>query len=180
MIRYLIPLTVFVVLFIILIVGMNVDLKHVSSPYISKPAPAFELPDLLDTSKKISSKDIKGKIVIFNIWASWCGTCYQEHPVLLELAKNKGVLLIGLNYKDSRSAALVMLKKHGNPYHRVAYDMNGTTGIDFGVTAVPETFIIDRDGIVRMKHFGALSYNDLNKKILPLLSKLKNKSDEIQ
>ena len=173
--RYLLPISIFgafLGLFTLLFVGLNIDTKHVRSPLIGKPAPTFSAPRLLDDTRKISNKDFTGHIVVLNIWASWCTTCYLEHPFLMKLAQNKQIRLYGLNYKDTRFAAKKMLKDKGNPYYAVAFDPNGDIGIAYGITAVPETFIIDKQGIIRFKHFGAITLKVWNEKMLPLIQKL--------
>lgn len=167
-----VPLFLFGLLVAILAIGLIVDTKEVRSAYLDKPIPQFRLTDLIDSSKQVSNQDLTNRVAILNVWASWCSTCYLEHPVLLELSKNKKILLLGLNYKDSRINALNWIKKEGNPYHRIAYDGRGDAGIDLGVTGVPETFVIDPKGNIRFKHSGALTHKLVAEKILPLIQKL--------
>lgn len=166
------PLIVFGVLCAVLALGLLVDTREVKSAYLDKQAPMFRLHDLLDPDKQISNADFTGKLVILNVWASWCSTCYVEHPVLISLARDKRFYIVGLNYKDSRINALAWLKKEGNPYRRVMQDFDGSTGIDFGVTGVPETFIIDPAGVIRFKVSGALTPKIVEEKIRPLARKL--------
>lgn len=169
------PLMIFAGLVAILALGLLVDTKTVKTVFKDKPMPTFQLPDLMDTTKQINNRDLVNRIVILNVWASWCSTCYLEHPVLMDLAKNKKIFLLGLNYKDSRIGALHWLKKEGNPYQRIAFDQRGDVGIDLGVTGVPETFVIDKQGIVRLKHTGAVTHKLLDEKILPLIQQLESK-----
>lgn len=170
--KRIIPLVVFLLLVALLIVGLNVDTRTVASPFVNKPAPGFQLPSLHDDKVLISNNDFKGKVVVLNVWASWCATCYLEHPVLMGLAKLKVAHLYGLNYKDDRISALALLKKDGDPYLASAYDRVGNVGVDYGLVGVPETFILDKQGIVRYKHTGVITHQDLQTKFLPLIDQL--------
>ena len=116
---------------------------------------------------------MKGKPWILNVWASWCVACREEHPVLVELGKLKVAPIIGLDYKDKRDDAMAMLARQGNPYVLSAFDANGRVGIDYGVYGVPETYVIDKAGVIRFKHIGPITMDLLNKKIIPLLGELK-------
>ncbi|MBU3578303.1 DsbE family thiol:disulfide interchange protein [Polynucleobacter sp. UK-Kesae-W10] len=171
--KFLIPLLLFVVLVIFLAVGLNRDPHEVPSPLINKPAPAFDIPQLAQANKTFSPESMKGQVWILNVWASWCVACREEHPVLVELAHSQQAPVIGLDYKDKREDALAMLAKQGNPYVLSAFDANGRVGIDYGVYGVPETYVIDRAGIIRFKHIGPITPAVLNEKIYPLLSELK-------
>jgi len=171
--KFLIPLLLFVVLVVFLAVGLNRDPHEVPSPLINKPAPAFEIPQLAQANKTFSPESMKGQVWILNVWASWCVACREEHPVLVELANSQQAPVIGLDYKDKREDALAMLAKQGNPYTLSAFDANGRVGIDYGVYGVPETYVIDRAGIIRLKHIGPITPDVLNEKIYPLLSELK-------
>ena len=170
--KFLIPLLLFVVLVGFLAVGLNLDPHEVPSPLINKPAPAFEIPQLGQANNAFSPASMKGQVWILNVWASWCVACREEHPVLVEIAKSGLVPLIGLDYKDKREDALAMLEKQGNPYVLSAFDANGRVGIDYGVYGVPETYVIDRAGIIRLKHIGPITPEILNQKIYPLVSEL--------
>jgi cytochrome c biogenesis protein CcmG/thiol:disulfide interchange protein DsbE len=171
--KFLIPLILFVVLVVFLAIGLNRDPHEVPSPLINKPAPIFEIPQLVQASQTFSPANMKGQVWILNVWASWCVACREEHPVLVDLAKSGQAPLIGLDYKDKREDALAMLAKQGNPYVLSAFDGNGRVGIDYGVYGVPETYIIDKAGVIRFKHIGPLTMNLLNQKIYPKLSELK-------
>lgn len=171
--KFLIPLVLFIGLVIFLAIGLNRDPHEVPSPLINKAAPAFEIPELEQPGKTFSPSSMKGQVWVLNVWASWCVACREEHPVLVELAKSQIAPIIGLDYKDKREDALAMLAKHGNPYVLSAFDGNGRVGIDYGVYGVPETYIIDKTGIIRFKHIGPLTMDLLNKKIYPILSELK-------
>lgn len=170
--RYLIPLGLFVVLVGFLAVGLNLNPRELPSPLIDKPAPAFKVPQLHALDKTIARDDLKGKVWLLNVWASWCVSCRQEHPVLVELAKSNAVPIYGLNYKDQREAGLAWLVQHGNPYVISAFDQDGSVGIDFGVYGVPETFLIDKNGIIRYKHTGPVTPDAVQNLILPKVKEL--------
>lgn len=170
--RYLIPLGLFVVLVGFLAVGLNLNPRELPSPLIDKPAPAFKVPQLHALDKSIARDDLKGKVWLLNVWASWCVSCRQEHPVLVELARSNAVPIYGLNYKDQREAGLAWLSQHGNPYVISAFDQDGRVGIDFGVYGVPETFLIDKNGIIRYKHTGPVTPDAVQNLILPKVKEL--------
>jgi cytochrome c biogenesis protein CcmG, thiol:disulfide interchange protein DsbE len=172
--RYLAPLAIFALLVAFLYRGLSMDPKLVPSPLIGKPAPAFSLPRLDDPSATISNTDLKGKVTLLNVWATWCVSCRQEHETLVELAKTGQVDIYGLNYKDNRQDAKRWLAQFGNPYIANAFDGSGRVAIDWGVYGAPETFIIDRNGIIRHKHIGPLTVDIINREILPLVAKLKS------
>jgi cytochrome c biogenesis protein CcmG/thiol:disulfide interchange protein DsbE len=171
--KFVIPLLLFVVLVGFLAVGLNRDPQEIPSPLIGKQAPAFELPQLADPQKTFSPESMKGQPWILNVWASWCVACREEHPVLVELGKLGVAPIIGLDYKDKREDALTMLARQGNPYLFSAFDANGRVGIDYGVYGVPETYVIDKAGVIRFKHIGPITMELLNKRIIPLLGELK-------
>ena len=170
--RFIAPLIVFLVLVGFLAVGLKLDPREVPSPFIGKPAPAFKLPQLAEPDKTFSSADFKGQVSLFNVWASWCVSCRQEHPLLIKLAKQNILPIYGLNYKDQREDGLGWLRYYGNPYSLSAFDADGKVGIDFGVYGVPETFVVDATGRVRYKHVGPLSDDDVKTKIMPLVAQL--------
>ncbi len=170
--RFLIPLGIFIVLLLFLAVGLRLDPRKVPSPLIDKPAPAFTLPRLDDPQQRVSEKDMLGKVWLLNVWASWCVSCREEHPVLVELSKRNLVPIYGLNYKDERKDALAWLGQFGNPYTISIMDANGRVGIDYGVYGVPETYVIDKQGVIRYKQIGPVTPEILDAKILPLVRKL--------
>ena len=192
MLIFLLPLAIFIVMVGFLAVGLTLDKTRVPSPLIGKPAPDFTLPLLHNGNKQLAFRSLRGKPVVFNIWASWCVACREEHPYLEALAKmtigkackkenavqdNRPLVSIyGLNYKDKRKAALNFLEKMGNPYVASVFDKVGRIGIDWGVYAVPETFIVDQKGIVRYKRIGVVNATILQKNIVPLLCKLQLQS----
>ena len=171
--KFLIPLVLFVVLVIFLAIGLNRDPHEVPSPLINKLAPSFSIPQLAEPNKTFSPTSMQGQVWVLNVWASWCVACREEHPVLVELAKSQMAPIIGLDYKDKREEALAMLSRQGNPYVLSAFDADGRVGINYGVYGVPETYVIDKAGVIRFKHIGPLTPDLLNQKIYPLLSELK-------
>ncbi|MCL4471442.1 MAG: DsbE family thiol:disulfide interchange protein [Sulfuricella sp.] len=170
--RFLIPLGIFIVLVGFLAVGLKLDPREVPSPLIGKPAPDFNLALLSDPARQLSPADLRGKVWLFNVWASWCAACREEHPLLLDLARQGGVPIYGMDYKDQPSDAQAVLNRYGNPYVETVVDLDGRAGINYGVYGVPETYVIDRGGIIRYKHIGPVTPDVLNKKILPLVKEL--------
>ena len=170
--RHLLPLVVFVVMLAFLVVGLSLKPHEIPSPLIDKPAPAFSLPTLDAPQQNLSAQDLRGKVWILNVWASWCVACRIEHPLLVEFSKTGVVPIYGLNYKDKREDAIAWLNKFGNPYTRSLSDSEGLVGIDFGVYGVPETFVIDKNGIIRLKQIGPVTPEVLRDEILPLVRKL--------
>src|SRR5258706_5901308 len=143
------PLGIFLVLAVFLAAGLGLNPREVPSPLIDKAARAFRLAQLQDPGKTLGTEDLKGKVWILNVWASWCVACLEEHPILVEFSKRNVLPIYGLNYKDKREDALQWLGKHGNPYALSTEDGDGRVGIDYGVYGVPETYVIDRHGINR-------------------------------
>jgi cytochrome c biogenesis protein CcmG/thiol:disulfide interchange protein DsbE len=170
--RFLIPLAVFFVLVIFLAIGLTLNPRDVPSPLKDKPAPAFNLPQLDATDKNFSPADMKGKVWLLNVWASWCVSCRQEHPLLVSFAKEGKLPVVGLNYKDQAVDAKKWLDQFGNPYVLSAVDADGRVGIDYGVYGVPETYVIDKAGTIRMKHTGPITNESMQKLILPLVAEL--------
>jgi cytochrome c biogenesis protein CcmG/thiol:disulfide interchange protein DsbE len=162
----------FFALLVLLAVGLTLNPREVPSPLIDKPAPAFELPLLGAPGKSFAPKDQLGQVWLLNVWASWCVSCREEHPVLVELAKSGAVPIYGLNYKDRRDESLRWLAKYGNPYRDSAVDAEGRIGIDYGVYGVPETYVIDKRGVIRYKQIGPVTTEILAQKILPLVGQL--------
>jgi cytochrome c biogenesis protein CcmG/thiol:disulfide interchange protein DsbE len=170
--RFVIPLAVFVLLAAFLAVGLTRDPREVPSPFIGKPAPAFQLTQLADEKLAFGPSDMKGKVWLLNVWASWCVSCRVEHPLLVEMSKKNVVPIVGLNYKDKRDEGLAWLARFGIPYSLSAFDTDGKVGIDYGVYGVPETFVIDKQGRIRYKQIGPITPEALEKKIMPLVRKL--------
>lgn len=171
--KFLLPLAVFCVLLVFLAVGLKLDPREVPSPLVNKPAPIFQLSQLEQADLKFSPADLKGKVWLLNVWASWCVSCRQEHPVLMAFARTGMIPVIGLDYKDQRKDALAVLRRSGNPYDLTAFDSDGRVGIDYGVYGVPESYLIDKAGVIRYKHIGPISEEDMQNKIIPLINELK-------
>ena len=168
--KYLIPLLSFLGLALLLGIGLTLDPKAIPSTMIGKPAPEFSLPLLSDNEAQFKPADMKGKRWILNVWASWCVSCRYEHPLLNELAASGAVPIVGLNYKDGEAEAVQWLAERGNPYVATPADINGSAGIEWGVIAVPETFIIDESGTVIYKFSGPITREVVSKEMWPLLS----------
>ncbi|SAK95930.1 Thiol-disulfide isomerase/thioredoxin-like protein [Caballeronia calidae] len=170
--RFLIPLVVFGLLVAVLAAGLRHDPRRLPSALIGKPAPAFDLPKLDASSQTMSSEALRGQVWILNVWASWCEACRDEHPVLMDFAASGAAPVYGLNFQDDREPALQWLETAGDPYVTSFVDRDGRTGIDYGVYGVPETFVIDRAGVVRYRQAGPLTRASLDRVILPLIGKL--------
>lgn len=169
------PFAVFAVLAGFLYVGLGLNPHEIPSPLINKPAPEFTLPQLYNPAKKFSSQDMKGQVWMLNVWASWCVSCRDEHPVLMALSQQHIVPIYGLDYKDKNADGEAWLREGGDPYTLVATDADGRVGIDYGVYGVPETYVIDKQGVIRYKQIGAVTHESLQQKILPLVAELQAK-----
>lgn len=174
--KFLIPLGVFIVLLVFLFVGLGLNPREVPSPLINKPAPQFALRQLHEPAKSLSTTDMKGQVWLLNVWASWCVSCREEHPLLVALGKSKLVPIIGLNYKDESAAGMKWLTDNGDPYALSIVDRDGRVGIDYGVYGVPETFVIDKQGTIRYKQIGPITAAALEQKIMPLVRELQKAS----
>ena len=172
--RFLIPLIIFIGLVAVFGIGLTLDPREVPSPLINKPAPEFALPALSDPAKQVRKKDLQGGVTLFNVWASWCVSCREEHPFLVKLSREHVVPIYGLNYKDTREAAHQWLNRLGNPYVDSAFDEKGRVGIDWGVYGVPETFLVDRSGMIRYKQIGPITPEVWEKTILPKIKALQS------
>ncbi len=175
MMRFILPFVVFVVLSAFLYVGLGLNPHEVPSPLIGKPAPAFNLPQLQEPAKQFSPQDMKGKVWMLNVWASWCAACKDEHHVLLALARQNIVPIYGMDYKDKREDGMAVLRDTGDPYTLVVSDTEGRIGIDYGVYGVPETYVIDKQGVIKYKQIGGVSQQIMNEKILPMIKELQSK-----
>jgi cytochrome c biogenesis protein CcmG, thiol:disulfide interchange protein DsbE len=172
MLKYLLPLAGFLILVGFFAAGLRLDPREVPSPLINKPAPAFKLPLLNEASKTFSPEDMRGQVWLLNVWASWCGACREEHPLLMEMSRSGALPLVGLDYKDTDADGAGVLTQAGNPYKVVATDVDGRVGIDYGVYGVPETYVIDKAGIIRYKQIGPITEEALRDKIMPLVKGL--------
>jgi cytochrome c biogenesis protein CcmG/thiol:disulfide interchange protein DsbE len=174
--RYVLPLAIFAALLVFLGVGLRLKPQEVPSPFIGKPAPAFTLTRLEQEEgqepRTFSPHDMLGKVWVFNVWASWCTSCRAEHPVLLAYAKQSATPVIGLNYMDARDEGRQWLDKFGNPYQLSVFDADGKVGTDYGVYGVPETFVIDKKGVVRLKLTGPVTPAVIKDTLQPLIEEL--------
>jgi cytochrome c biogenesis protein CcmG/thiol:disulfide interchange protein DsbE len=175
MMRFILPFVIFITLATFLFIGLNLNPREVPSPLVGKAAPEFSLPQLHTPNKQFSPREMEGKVWLLNVWASWCVSCEAEHPLLIELARQNIVPIVGLDYKDKRQAALVWLERRGNPYVLTVSDIEGRTGIDYGVYGVPETYVIDKQGVIQYKQIGPVTTENLRDKILPLVAELEKK-----
>ena len=188
--KFLIPLALFFGVVAFLAVGLKRDPREIPSPLVGKPAPAFSLPTLTG-DQPFSPADYKGQVWLFNVWATWCVACREEHPLLVEFSKTQSVPIIGLSYKEvqaadqtngplsddaklslARERSLRFLQRQGDPYKLSVMDLDGSVGIDYGVYGVPETYVIDREGIIRYKQVGPVTPEILETKLLPLIRQL--------
>lgn len=172
MTRFLAPLGIFILLVAFLGVGLNLNPREVPSPLIGKTAPSFQLPQLHNPGKSFARDDMQGRVWLLNVWASWCVSCRDEHPLLIQLSRSGVAPIFGLNYKDKREDAIAWLNQFGNPYVLSVSDLEGRVGIDYGVYGVPETYVIDRNGVIRYKQIGPVNPEILQSKILPLIKEL--------
>ncbi len=173
---YIVPIVIFAAVALALATGLTLRPDIVPSALIDKPVPVFSLPGLgaKDGGAKdgFSSADLRGRVSLVNVFASWCIPCRAEHPLLMRLANQERLAIFGLNYKDKPSDARAWIKKLGNPYRRIGVDPKGRVAIDWGVYGVPETFVIGPKGRIRYKHVGALKARDVDDVILPIIEKL--------
>lgn len=166
---YIAPIGLFAVLALFFLVGLDLNPKTVPSPLIGKPAPAFSLPPLMDSKPGLAQDDLKGRPVLINFFSSWCIPCRAEHPILMELARTDLLPIYGINYKDKREDALRWLDDLGDPFTRLAVDADGRAAIDWGVYGVPESYLVDAQGIIRHKVIGPLTIKELEDVIKPML-----------
>jgi len=172
MLRFALPLLAFAGLIVAFVVGLDPerDPSRLPSPFLGKTAPEFDLPRLKNPEERIASRDYAGQTTLVNVWATWCVECRREHGFLMRLAESNEIPLYGLNWRDQRDAALSWLAQLGDPYIASGYDADGRTGIDWGVYAAPETFLISKDGRVLYKHLGALSDAIWEQEFRPLIA----------
>ena len=168
----LIPLVLFIGLVAFLLVGLNRDPRELPSPLINKAAPDFQLQQLKEPARTFSPKEMRGKVWLLNFWGTWCVACREEHPILVKYSKTGAVPIYGVDYKDDRATALQLLEEEGNPYTVTAFDPEGRTSIDYGVYGAPESYLIDKNGVIRFKQIGPITDEVWNKKILPLAAQL--------
>ena len=172
---YILPLVLFLVLVGFLKIGLNRDPRLLPSQFIDKPTPEISVPYLLDESQVMTQADLTGEVALVNFWASWCPTCLGEHDVLMEINRQSDVVIFGIDYKDERADGQKWVNERGNPYHAIAFDPEGKVGIDWGLTGTPETFVLDKEGIIRYKHVGAITWQDWKQTLEPIVNELKQK-----
>lgn len=170
--KFLVPLVLFLLLAGFLAYGLKLNPREVPSPLVGKPAPTFRVAQLRDPQASFALEEMRGKVWLLNVWASWCVSCRQEHPVLIELQRSGIVPVVGLNYKDTREDALAYLTRHGDPYSVIAVDPEGKVGFEYGVYGTPETFLIDAQGVIRYKHIGPLTRDTLDRVLRPKIAEL--------
>lgn len=172
--KYLFPLVAFIAIAVLLGVGLTLNPRDLPSTLIDKPTPSFSLQRLYQAEEKFSPEQLKGQRWILNFWASWCAGCRVEHPLLNQLASRTDILMVGLNYKDDPNNAREWLTKRGNPYRIIPLDIDGDVGIDYGVYGIPETFVIDEQGVIIYKHTGPLTVEAVRDELLPLFDPTSN------
>lgn len=170
--RLFVPVMVFLALAFFFWQGLSIDARALPSTLIGKKIPDFDVPLLQDEKQRFTAQDLHSKVSLIHFWASWCGTCVEEHPLINKIASLRKVPIYSFNYKDERADALKWLKKHGNPYEKVGFDYEGNVGINFGVYGTPEIFIVDKQGIIRFKYAGNINEDIWQHKMLPLIEKL--------
>jgi cytochrome c biogenesis protein CcmG, thiol:disulfide interchange protein DsbE len=170
--RYILPLAIFLLLMLTFWRGLALDPGEVPSPLVGKPVPAFVMESLRDGESVVSDADLRGRVSLLNVWGTWCPGCHEEHHLLMRLAEEEGVSILGLNYRDDRQAALRWLSRVGDPYLRSGYDPQGRVALDWGVYGAPETFVVDHRGIIRHKHIGPLTEDIIERRLLPMLRRL--------
>ena len=192
--EFFIPLALFLGLVIFLAVGLQRDPREIPSPLVGKPAPDFKLFTLAGNDQQFGPQDMRGQVWLLNVWATWCVACREEHPLLVQFAQENQVPIVGLSYKEvqpqdeplgaklspeakrdlARQRSDKWLRSRGNPYAVTVLDLDGRVGIDYGVYGVPETYVIDRQGVIRYKLIGVMTPELLAQKIRPLVAQLKN------
>jgi cytochrome c biogenesis protein CcmG/thiol:disulfide interchange protein DsbE len=171
-IRYAAPLLLFMAVVGFLWVGLDRDPTLVPSPLVGKPAPAFVLPTVREPDQTLRLANLAGQVALLNVWATWCFACRAEHEMLLAIARDETVPIYGLNYKDDRADAVRWLNQLGDPYIASGFDQDGRVGIDLGVYGAPETFVLDRNGVIAYKHIGPITAQDWQETIRPLVLRL--------
>ena len=174
--RYAIPFIIFAAILFLMWRGLQLHPNEIPSPLINKPAPKFSLPDLYDAKKSWSNQNLIGHVTLVNVWATWCEACAVEHNGLVQLARHESIFFFGLNYKDDPALAKKWLQQYGNPYQMVAVDSDGSTAIDWGVYGTPETFVIDKSGVIRYKQIGPIDADAWKNTLKPLIDKLQKES----
>lgn len=168
--RFLLPLLIFAVILLFFMRGLHLDPRHLPSALLNKPLPRLDLPSLENPAIRLDNKKFLGHISLLHVWATWCVTCQDEQPYLMGLARVNHIRMYAIDYKDDSNAARQWLQQFGNPYQLVGIDANGKAGIDLGVYGTPETFVINRHGIIRYKIIGALTPEIWRDEVAPLIN----------
>jgi cytochrome c biogenesis protein CcmG/thiol:disulfide interchange protein DsbE len=168
------PLAVFAVLVLFLGIGLTLNPRLVPSPLVGKPVAEFRLPPVQGRTLGLAAEDLRGEVAVVNVFASWCTACRDEHPLWMELARRRTLPIHGLNYKDRPDDAAGWLRELGDPYTRTGADRDGRVGIDWGVYGVPETYVIDKHGVIRDKIIGAITRKTVDERLLPLVRRLRD------
>lgn len=174
---FLIPLIVFIGLIVMLYLRLGKPTDIVTNTALERPVPAFELPLLSDTSRIMTNENLPDKPFLMNIWGSWCPTCIIEHPFLMQL-EERGVNLVGVNYKDDIGNALGYLNRGGDPFSMSIQDLSGQFALDLGLTGAPETFVVDGDGVIRQHIIGEINESNWQSRITPCLMVLNEASNK--
>lgn len=172
MTRYLLPLGGFLVIVAFLAAGLKLNPRDVPSVLIETKSPEIVLPDLFDSSKEVRSADLKGEVWLLNVWGTWCPECWREHGFLMQLAREEGVKILGIDWRDEAAEARQMLAQQGNPFIAVGFDPDSDAIMDWGVYGAPETFLVDKEGVIRWKHAGGLNRELWNTELKPLMLEL--------
>lgn len=165
----------FLGLIFLLAQGLQRDQQQMPSALLDKPLPDFNLSDLYDANITYNKEALLGEVALINVWASWCPPCAKEHQVIIELAQ-QGIIIYGLNYQDDRDAAKIWLQERGDPYKKILFDERGNAGIDWGIIGVPETFLIDSNGIVRYRYIGEMTQEIWREHFIPVMNTLKKQA----
>jgi cytochrome c biogenesis protein CcmG/thiol:disulfide interchange protein DsbE len=177
MIRGLIPLIVFAIIAVALAIGLTKDPRRMEVTLIDSPFPDFDLETLYAPDIRQSQNLLKGQVSLINVFGSWCVTCNVEHPILIDIAKDETIRLIGHNWRDDREKAKIWLERRGDPYDEILFDPDSELAIPLGVVGAPETFITDGQGRIRYKHSGAISFEDWETVLKPLLQSLAQENE---
>ena len=171
---YLLPLGIFLILAVYFAVGLTKDPRKLPSTLINREVPAFNLPAIQGYERGFSSKDLLGQVTLVNIFGSWCVACLAEHPFLMKLKKDNVIPIYGIDWREkSDGAATKWLQRHGDPYTLIGDDRDSRVSIDFGVTGAPESFIVDKKGVVRYKHIGPIYPETWADTLLPIVEELR-------
>ena len=176
-ITFFIPFILIIILSVVLWRALSLNPQQLDSALEGRPIPHFQLSSLDEPDRLFTKKDLIGQVLLLNIWATWCPACKQEHPYLMKLAQNKDIPIVGINYRDAdRQKSIKELQQFGNPFQKVIYDPQGQLGLDLGVYGAPETYVIDHNGIIRMRHAGVLNDRIWKEKIKPLVKQLQQQA----